>query len=264
MKTVWDTIFLFFKVLAEPFVLCVLIMIITVIFNKKKKKRAVTISSIVLVLVIVGIGNGFLGKITANYLQKEYKNRTNSNPDIPAVIVVLGGGITDFNGIESPHITSYSRLVATTRLYNEVRKRQQSCTILVSGKGNSTITSEAVLFRKALMAMGIPDSDIIEEDRSENTYQNAKYSSAILQKQKPSHVYLVTSGFHLKRALLLFETFGITGVPYPSDYINTRLTVFPNSYNFAFTSFMLKEIVGIAQVHFYNSLGLNKSEKQVR
>ncbi|MPT35323.1 MAG: YdcF family protein [Flavobacterium sp.] len=261
MKTVVDVIFLFFKILTEPFILFFLIIGVVFLLKKKKKNKAATVCIGLLLLLIVGIGNGFLGKITAQYLQKAYTGTANPNITSPSTIVVLGGGITDFNTIEQPHITSYSRLVAACRLYHKIRENKQPCTILVSGKGNSHKTSEAELFRKALIGMGIPDSDIIKEDSSENTYQNAKYSSVMLRKQMPSQVYLVTSGFHLKRALLLFETFGIKPVPYPSDYIDTKITVFPNSYNCAFTSFMLKELIGIVQVHFYTTMGLNKSEK---
>ncbi len=261
MKTVVDVIFLFFKILTEPFILFFLIIGVIFLLKRKKKNKAATVCLGLLLFLIVGIGNGFLGKITAHYLQKSYIDNANLNMTSPSVIVVLGGGITDFNTIEQPHITSYSRLVAACRLYYKARENKQPCTILVSGKGNSIKTSEAELFRKALIDMGIPDSDIIKEERSENTYQNAKYSSVILQKRIPSQVYLVTSGFHLKRALLLFETFGVQPVPYSSDCITTKITVFPNSYNCAFTSFMLKEMIGIVQVNFYNTIGLNKSEK---
>lgn len=264
MKTVVDVIFLFFKILSDPFVLFFLMAGFIFILKWKKKNKAAKVCIGLLLLLIIAIGNGFLGKITAQYLQKNFIGNAKLNLTTPSVIVVLGGGITDFNTVEQPHITSYSRLVAACRLYQNARENKQPCTILVSGKGNSVTTSEAVLFRKILIDMGIPDSDIIEEDKSANTYQNAKYSGAILQKRISSQVYLVTSGFHLKRALLLFETFGVKPVPYPSDIINTKITVFPNSYNCAFTSFMLKEIIGIAQVHFYNSIGLNDSEKQIR
>lgn len=105
--------------------------------------------------------------------------------------------------------------------------------------------------------MGVLDADIIKEDRSVNTYENAKSSSKILQQMAPSEVYLVTSGFHMKRSVALFQTFGVNPVPQASDFIDTEITWFPNSYNAAFTFVMLKEALGIWQVQLYNSLGLN-------
>ncbi|SHL66298.1 DUF218 domain-containing protein [Chryseobacterium contaminans] len=106
--------------------------------------------------------------------------------------------------------------------------------------------------------MGVADADIIKEDQSMNTYQNAKFSNEILKKIGVSNIYLVTSGFHMKRSVALFQTFGLKPIPQASDLIDTEITVFPNSYNAAFTFVMLKEVVGIWQVQVYNSLGMNK------
>ena len=43
--------------------------------------------------------------------------------------------------------------------------------------------------------MGVSDADIIKEDKSMNTYENAKYSSKILQQMAPSDVYWLLPGF---------------------------------------------------------------------
>jgi len=210
------------------------------------------------VLMIIFIGNGFLGKLISGYLQKSYLNTgagKNKNSQHP-FIVVLGGGVVDFDRTEKLHIMSYSRLVKTYQLYYAYRENHQSCKILISGKGRGR-TSEAELFSENLKKMGVPDSDIIKEDKSMNTYENAKYSSRILKQMAPSSIELVTSGFHMKRSVSLFQTFGLHPVPNASDFITTEITLIPNSYNAAFTFVMLKEVLGIWQVKVYNSLGLN-------
>ncbi|WP_291936452.1 YdcF family protein [Chryseobacterium sp.] len=210
------------------------------------------------VLIIIFIGNGFLGKLASGSLQNHYtaaseiKNTASQNP----VIVVLGGGVVDINNTETLHTMSYSRLVKAYQLYDEYRKNNLPCKILISGKGRGH-TSEAELFRENFERMGVSDADIIKEDKSMNTYENAKYSGRILKQMSPSCVYLVTSGFHMKRSVALFRTFGVNPVPQASDFINTEITLFPNSYNAAFTFVMLKEILGIWQVHLYNSWGIN-------
>ena len=60
----------------------------------------------------------------------------------------------------------------------------------------------------------------------------------------------------MKRSMALFQTFGLNPVPQASDIIDTEITVFPNSYNAAFTFVMLKEVLGIWQVQLYNSPGI--------
>ncbi len=55
---------------------------------------------------------------------------------------------------------------------------------------------------------------IIPETRSSDTYENAKLSAEILQKNDPA-VVVVTSAYHMKRALALFRLAGIKRV-YPA------------------------------------------------
>ncbi|WET50264.1 YdcF family protein [Chryseobacterium indologenes] len=260
MKFLLDLLFRVLQLFTEPYFLVFLaVMSITLLKRRNKCKNLRTIILISIVVIIIVIGNGFLGKLVSGYLQKSYihtsaiKTASAQNP----VIVVLGGGVVDIDNTEKLHTMSYSRMVAAYQLYHEYKKNNQPCKILISGKGTGR-TSEAELFSKDFKKMGVQDSDIIKEDKSMNTYQNAKYSSQILSKMAPSSLYLVTSGFHMKRSVALFQTFGMQPIPQASDFIDTEITVFPNSYNAAFTFVMLKEVVGIWQVQVYNSLGMNK------
>ncbi|WP_347218366.1 YdcF family protein [Chryseobacterium sp.] len=260
MKFLLDLLFRILQLFTEPYFLVFLAVIIIALLKRKNKCKNLRIGiALSAVGLIIFIGNGFLGKLISGYLQKSYlhtsemKAVTVQNP----VIVVLGGGVINIDNIEKLHTMSYSRMVTAYQLYHEYQKNNQSCKILISGKGRGHI-SEAELFREDFKKMGIPDSDLIMEDKSMNTYQNAKFSSEIISKMDASSLYLVTSGFHMKRAVALFQTFGLQPIPQASDFINTEITVFPNSYNAAFTFVMLKEVVGIWQVQVYNSLGMNK------
>lgn len=260
MKFLLDFLFRVLQLFTEPYFLVFFAVVIIAFLRRKNKRKNLRIGiGIVAVLMIIFIGNGFLGKLTAEYLQKSYvntianKNRASQNP----VIVVLGGGVLDFNHTEKLHPLSYSRLVTAYQLYHEFKNNNQPCKILISGKGRGH-TSEAELFSENFKKMGVKDADIIKEDQSMNTYQNAKFSNEILKQMTPYSLYLVTSGFHMKRSVALFQTFGLKPIPQASDFIDTEITIFPNSYNAAFTFVMLKEVVGIWQVQLYNSLGMNK------
>ncbi|MCS4305435.1 YdcF family protein [Chryseobacterium sp. BIGb0232] len=260
MKFLLDLLFRVLQLFTEPYFLVFLAVVIIALLRRKNKSKKWRIGILITtVLMIIFIGNGFLGKLISGYLQKSYlhtpemKAATVQNP----IIVVLGGGVVDIDHTEKLHTMSYSRMVSAYQLYHEYQKNNQPCKILISGKGRGH-TSEAELFSENFKKMGVPDSDIIKEDQSMNTYQNAKFSSEILKKMGISNLYLVTSGFHMTRSLALFQTFGLKPVPQASDFINTEITVFPNSYNAAFTFVMLKEVVGIWQVQLYNSLGVNK------
>lgn len=260
MKFLLDLLFRVFQLFTELYFLVFLAVVLIALLKRKNKGKNVRIGIFIsAVALIIFIGNGFLGKLISGYLQKSYLNTPviKNTPAQNPVIVVLGGGVVDIDNIEKLHTMSYSRIVTAYQLYHEYKKNNQPCTLLISGKGRGRI-SEAELFRENFKKMGVPDSDMIKEDQSMNTYQNAKFSSQILNKIAPTSLYLVTSGFHMKRSVALFQTFGLKPIPEASDLIDTEITVFPNSYNAAFTFVMLKEVVGIWQVQLYNSLGMNK------
>ncbi|UKB77373.1 YdcF family protein [Chryseobacterium sp. MEBOG07] len=260
MKFLLDLLFRVFQLFTEPYFLVFLAVVIITLLKRKNKRKNLRIGICIwAVLMIIFIGNGFLGKLTSGYLQKSYVNISTpkNTPSQSAIIVVLGGGVVNFDNTEKLHTMSYSRIVTAYQLYHEYKKNNQPCKILISGKGRGH-TSEAEVFSENFKKMGVPDSDIIKEDKSMNTYENAKYSSKIVKQMAPSSVYLVTSGFHMKRSVSLFQTFGLKPIPQASDFIDTEITIFPNSYNAAFTFVMLKEVLGIWQVQLYNSLGMNK------
>ena len=255
MKTVLNLFFSLLKMLADPLVLSLLLFFFILIAWKKNRFWAMRIGIMTLLSVIIITGNGIIGRLTAKYLQENQPEKFTLSS--PSVIVVLGGGMTRLGNQQQPHIISYSRLVTAAILYQSAKQNNQPCKIITSGNGNPDGMHEATSYTRLLISMGIPESDIIIEDKSMNTYENAEYSSLIVKTMPPSKVYLVTSGFHIKRSGILFESFGINPILCPSDVINTELTVLPNSYNSAITSLMLGELVGILQTELYNALGLN-------
>lgn len=260
MKFLLDFLFRVFQLFTEPYFLIFLAVVIIALLKRKNKSKKLRIGILIsTITLVILIGNGFLGKMISGYLQDIYLNTpevkitTVQNP----IIVVLGGGVVDIDNTEKLHTMSYSRMVTAYQLYHEFKKNNRPCKIVISGKGRGH-KSEAELFSENFKKMGLEDADMIKEDQSMNTYQNAKFSNEIISKMGPNSLYLVTSGFHMKRSVALFETFGLKPIPQASDLIDTEITVFPNSYNAAFTFVMLKEVVGIWQVQLYNSLGMNK------
>ena len=63
----------------------------------------------------------------------------------------------------------------------------------------------ASLMKEHAEHLGIPGKDILLEDRSRNTEEDAKYTKDILQKYKYKSLILVTSPYHSKRAYTIFQ-----------------------------------------------------------
>ena len=68
--------------------------------------------------------------------------------------------------------------------------------------------------------MGIPDSVIFVEDRSNDTFDNAVYAKQILDSLQLSPPYLlITSAHHIPRASLIFKNAGVITAPFPCNLL---------------------------------------------
>ena len=78
-----------------------------------------------------------------------------------------------------------------------------------------------VLIRYA-MDMGVPTEDLLTTDRVSNTAEEAAAAAGLLRKRDgvstPPRVLLVTSAFHMRRSLLLFERAGLDVIPFRVDF----------------------------------------------
>ena len=88
---------------------------------------------------------------------------------------------------------------------------------------SSVVPSEAEISARTLTGLGIASDRLILEDRARNTGENARLTRARIGRPEPGARWLlVTSGFHMTRALGEFERAGWQGlVPYPVDFRTT-------------------------------------------
>ncbi|NJO56672.1 MAG: YdcF family protein, partial [Rhodospirillales bacterium] len=60
------------------------------------------------------------------------------------------------------------------------------------------------------------------ETRSRNTYENARFTREIIEPAPAETWLLVTSAYHMPRAIGVFHTVGWDVLPYPVDYRSTN------------------------------------------
>ena len=63
--------------------------------------------------------------------------------------------------------------------------------------------------------MGIAPERVTIEDKSRNTDENARFTAAIVHPQPSQRWIVVTSAFHMPRAMGLFEKAGFHPIAYP-------------------------------------------------
>ena len=185
-----------------------------------------------------------------------------SFPQVDA-IVVLGGGTdpavfprstVEVNG-------AGDRVIYAARLY----KQGVAPHLLLSG-GYITWTEDrpstpAQEMADLLKLMGVPDSALWLQNRSQNTYEDAFFSSQMLKEKGIQRVILVTSASHMPRAVPLFLAQGIDVIPAPTDYSLSRedfrpltldtlpgylTNLVPDATSLRGTTTALKEYIGMA------------------
>ena len=79
------------------------------------------------------------------------------------------------------------------------------------------------------LEMGIPERQIILESRSRTTSENAVFTKTLMQPKPGQHYVLVTSAWHMPRAMEAFARAGWQDVTaWPVDFRSTRRTLRPD------------------------------------
>ena len=144
-------------------------------------------------------------------------------------LVVLGAAVWG----ETPSLVLQSRLDTALEYYE-----QHPCTIVVTGgKGGGEEVTEAWAMKKYLVERGVPEEDILMEERASSTYENFLYSKAILEEAFPQgyEAVYVTTSFHVYRAGLIAKDVGMPvagglAAPYrwymaPNYYLRETLSI---------------------------------------
>jgi uncharacterized SAM-binding protein YcdF (DUF218 family) len=137
-----------------------------------------------------------------------------------AGIVILGGTFdteaTNVHGQMALNETG-ERLVAL----GELARRYPTAKIIYSGGGSeftADMTPEATLVENTVGQLGIAGDRVLYERRSLNTYQNALYAKEAAGARAGERWLVVTSAFHMPRAMGVFRAVGFEVAPYPVDY----------------------------------------------
>ncbi|KAA0257368.1 YdcF family protein [Deferribacter autotrophicus] len=151
------------------------------------------------------------------------------------IIIVLGGGSYDRSPDEHFHASvkpdPFKRLIYAYYIH-----KTTNLPILVSGGRvfkSERIESEANAMKRVLIKLGVSEFMIFTDTKSKNTYENAFFCKKIMSKLKIKNAILVTSAYHMKRAVLSFKKVNVKVIPAPTDYKTDR-----TGYNF--DSFMPK------------------------
>lgn len=123
-------------------------------------------------------------------------------------IIVLGAGI---KGEQVPPLLA-SRIDQGIEI---LKKNPKALVIMSGGQGKGEDIPEGEAMARYAINKGIDESKIIIEDKSTNTKENLLFSSKLMIKESP-RVGLVTTSYHVFRALILAKDLGIRCIGFGS------------------------------------------------
>ena len=141
-------------------------------------------------------------------------------PDRIDGILLLGGAVDPALSLsfgETVFNSSVARVIGGIAL---ARRHPEAKLVLVSGEGALFPVgfSEARATESFVLEQGIAPSRVLLEERSRSTHENAVYTKEMLQPAPGESWVLVTSAYHMPRAVASFEGVGWRVIPYPVDY----------------------------------------------
>jgi uncharacterized SAM-binding protein YcdF (DUF218 family) len=233
--------------LLPPGMFIVILVAVGAILTYKKQKKIgllnVFLGCLIWILSIAPTSDLLLSGLESDF----YK----SNIPEGDAIILLGGGVRenvrDLSGVGFPGGDMLGRMVTAVRLHNQL-----NIPIIISfGEVFEDRNAGAPIVRRFLIELGVDGSQIILEEKSRDTYENAKYSKEICEKMGYTSPILLTSGYHLKRSNWIFNHIGLAVAPFPA-YFTTHETpeynwrsFLPNRNSLTGVSNALHEYLGL-------------------
>ena len=193
-------------------------------------------------------GNQFVAGGLAGILEAPYQDINVFELEPFETIVVLGGGTSTTRGGQSQLGSSGDRVALAARLYHAQQVKRLICT----GSQTFRSTPEDLHPREetaeVLLGLGVPKESVLQI-RGENTSQEMDNLKKWLDKnENKGRVGLLTSAWHLPRAIRLAQDRGLDVHPVPANflaipYAPTPNLIVPGSDDLSTTGRMIKEFL---------------------
>ena len=171
-----------------------------------------TVGVLFLMIVFLPISGALMTALETRFPQPVLPERVDG-------IIVLGGAV-DPRGTArwgQPQLTS--RVERLTEGAALARQHPEAVLLFTGGSWRSKdALSESDVARAFFLQIGLDEEQLMFEDRSRSTYQNATFSKKLVTPQDGETWVLVTSAFHMPRAVGVFRHVGWDVIPYPVDY----------------------------------------------
>jgi uncharacterized SAM-binding protein YcdF (DUF218 family) len=190
--------------------------------RRRERLARILLTAAITALVLFsnkGVARALIGPLESRHpAAPEFSPNAPLPPDLAACryVAILGGG----HG-ESPALSRINQLspAALARLAEGIRIFRQlppDARFVVSGHAGEGNTTHARILAEAAISLGVPASRILQLDTPRDTHDEA---TALRALAGDSPVALVTSAWHMPRAMDLCNGAGLRAVPCPADFM---------------------------------------------
>lgn len=196
----------------------ILLLICLLLFLLKKTKRATLLLGFLTVFTLLTsffkVGEWMLYPLESRYLH---------NPDLPEQvdgIIVLGGSIL-------PDLSAEWQQLETNQFHErlssflQLAQRYPDARLVFSGGNASTNKDRPTEARTAetyFLQSGISPERLFIDNKARNTAENASYSKQLVNPQPNEAWIMITTAYHMPRAIGVFCRHNWNVIPYPVDH----------------------------------------------
>jgi uncharacterized SAM-binding protein YcdF (DUF218 family) len=210
----------FVVALARPytFLLLVLLAAVVTLWCKRRETRGRLLLLTIPFAALWLVSTPMVAHLALGSLEWQYDPPERPPAGYEAIVVLAASTLLPGEVHQQAELADNTRIrcLVAAQLY----RQGPACPIVVSGGkvDPDYAPTHAQVMAEFLRAQGVPAKDLIVEDTSRNTYENAVESSRELKQRGIIKVLLVVDAMDIYRAARCFARQGIDVIPAPSAY----------------------------------------------
>ncbi|MBT4687907.1 MAG: YdcF family protein [Rhodospirillaceae bacterium] len=238
-----------FWIIAQPLNLAlILLLLATLLLWSRWRRLGVWLTSLValtlLSVAVLPIGHWLLTPLARQFAP--YDIAAHANESAPAGIILLSGAAINLAVSHQVGHTVPGHAAGRMVEYLRLAKVYPKARLLICGGNRGPGAPEATMIADYLISQGIARDRLLVEDRSVDTFENAVFGRALAKPQTDERWLLVTSAWHMPRAMGVFRTQGWPVVAAPAMRQHTIGTLgFKLSSRMRLTNKALHEYMGL-------------------
>ncbi len=170
--------------------------------------------------LLVGLGLSPLPNLLAAPLENRFPPFKDDGRPVDGIIMLGGAEVPDIWARRGA--PTFNDAAERVIAFADLSRRYPQARLAFAGGSGALLGGgdfiEARMMREVVPMLGIDSARVSYEDKSRNTAENAAFARAMLQPKPGERWLLVTSAWHMPRAIGVFRAAGFPVTAYPTDF----------------------------------------------